>query len=197
MSTEVINPNLVDKLKSKKYRDLFVASHINKLIPFQIRALRAARNNMTQEELATRADTTQSVISRIQNKGAGNLNIKSLLKLASAFDVALVVRFEPIDRFIDWVDDLSPEVMSPESSETILAEVERNTLAQDVRDAVPARTENAAHGFRALEPTTTAAVQRTLTFGVPREVVNNDLAKNTTSDRQIAPVATTATYKTA
>lgn len=124
MSTQAINSNLLARLKDKKYRDTFIASQINRIIPFQIRALRAARDNMTQEELAERAETTQSVISRIQNKGAANLNIKSLLKLASAFDVALVVRFEPIDRFIDWVDDLSPEVMSPKPSEVVLAEIE-------------------------------------------------------------------------
>lgn len=125
MSTQVINPKLLDNLKGKKYRDLYVSSQVNKTIPFQIRALLAARDNMTQGELAEKAGTTQSVISRILNRGAASLNIKSLLKLASAFDVALVVRFEPIDRFIDWVDDLSPEAMSPKPSEVVLAEIER------------------------------------------------------------------------
>ncbi|HEY9405385.1 MAG TPA: helix-turn-helix transcriptional regulator [Pyrinomonadaceae bacterium] len=139
MSTQVINPSLLAKMKDKRYRDLYVASHINKLIPFQLRALRAARNNMTQEELAERAETTQSVISRIQNKGAANLNIKSLLKLAAAFDVALVVRFEPIDRFIDWVDDLSPEAMSPKSSENVLEEIERGASEKEAtKNSLPA-----------------------------------------------------------
>ena len=158
MSTQVINPKLLDKLKDKKYRDLFVASQINKLIPFQIRALRAARG-MTQEELAEGAETTQSVISRIQNRGAANLNVKSLLKLASAFDVALTVRFEPIDRFIDWVDDLSPEVMSPKPSDALLEEIEREAASEDAAQNNAAEVTEWLKGFTLHEPVTITSVQ--------------------------------------
>jgi transcriptional regulator with XRE-family HTH domain len=119
---KIKNSKLFSKLTDKKYRDLFVASQVNKGIPYQMRALRAARV-MTQEELAKLAGTTQTVISRIENKGAGNLSVKTLLKLAEAFDVALVVRFESIDRFIGWLDNYSPEDISFESSEVILKKI--------------------------------------------------------------------------
>lgn len=126
MSTGIINSRikkskLFTKLADKKYRHLFVTSQINKLIPYQMRGLRA-RRDLTQAALAELAETTQTVISRIENNGATNLSVKTLLKLAEAFDVALVVRFEPIDRFITWVDEFSPEDISFESSESILDE---------------------------------------------------------------------------
>lgn len=126
MSTRIINSKikkskLFAKLADKKYRHLFVTSQINKLIPYQMRGLRAKRD-LTQTALAELAETTQTVISRIENNGATNLSVKTLLKLAEAFDVALVVRFEPIDRFITWVDEFSPDDIVFESSENILSE---------------------------------------------------------------------------
>jgi transcriptional regulator with XRE-family HTH domain len=148
VNTQITHSKLFAKITDKKYRDLFVASQINKGIPFQLRALRAARNNMTQAELAEVAETKQSVISRIESKGAANLSIQTLLKLAAAFDVALVVRFEPIDRFIDWVDDLSPEVMSPRPSEIILAEIQQEATAKSTAAiAASDRVVDAGHLF--------------------------------------------------
>lgn len=123
MNTRIINSKLFSKLKDKKYRNLFIAGEIKRTIPFQMRALRGARG-MSQADLATAAETQQSVISRIENRGAANLSIKTLLKLAEVFDVALVVRFEPIDNLIDWVDRLSPDVMSPNTSEDVIRQLE-------------------------------------------------------------------------
>lgn len=199
MNTKAINPSLLPRLKDKRYRDLFIASQINKLIPYQIRALRAARNNMTQEELAERAETTQSVISRIQNRGASNLNIKSLLKLASAFDVALVVRFEPIDKFIDWVDDLSPEVMSPEPSELILSESEREALSpkqdEPVTESTPAAVSrvllDAEHLFPSLPATSTTG---TITYLPGMHPVGvSMLAREEVEAKQVTASTTAAT----
>ena len=125
MNTPIIDSKmkrskLFAKLADKNYRNLFIKSQINRLIPYQLRGLRAKRQ-LTQAELAELAGTTQTVISRIENNGASNLSVKTLLKLAEAFDVALVVRFEPIDRFIKWVDDFSPRDITFETSEKILS----------------------------------------------------------------------------
>jgi len=135
MNIRIINSKLFSKLANKKYRNLFVASQINKGIPFQMRALRAARK-MKQSDLAILAGTTQTVISRIENNGAGNLSVKTLLKLAEAFDVALVVRFEPIDNLIDWVDNLSQENLSPSSSEEILKSLSKQRVRSHLSSSV-------------------------------------------------------------
>lgn len=128
MNTRVIKSNLLEQLKNKKYRNLFIAGEIKRTIPYQLRALRAARQ-MSQAELAEAAETTQSVISRIENRGAANLSIQTLLKLAEAFDVGLVVRFESIDKILDWADSMVPQVLSPNSSEEIISELERKPEA--------------------------------------------------------------------
>jgi transcriptional regulator with XRE-family HTH domain len=167
VSTEAINSNLLARLKDKKYRDLFIASQINRIIPYQIRALRAARNNMTQEELAERAETTQSAISRIKSRGAASMNIKTLLKLASAFDVALVVRFEPIDRFVDWVDDLSPEVMSPKPSEVVLTETEKGAGEQQAVHRDTARLAYSGYLRPASRSEQTGPTQARFSFDAP------------------------------
>lgn len=98
--------SLKDKLRNKEYRDRFVSAHIDTGLPFQIRALREQRG-MTQEDLAHLMDTSQEGISRIESPGRG-LAIKTLVRLASAFDVALVVRFVPFSGLARWVTDLSP-----------------------------------------------------------------------------------------
>ena len=193
MSTQAINSSLLDRLKDKRYRDLFIASQINRIIPFQIRALRAARNNMTQAELAEKADTKQSVISRIQNNGAANLNIKSLLKLASAFDVALVVRFEPIDKFIGWVDDLSPEAMSPKPSDVVVAEAGSGPHEAGVAAAKSAGIFNAEHLFPGLPATATQVhfLPGMLPAGVA--TINE---KQETASTEISPVESSDTRTT-
>jgi len=113
------------KFKGKQYRNAFLASQIRRMIPMQVRAIRDAQE-MTQQELADAAHTTQTVISRIEKgSGSGNLTIKSLLNLASALDVALVIRFEPIDRFIHWTENLSQNDIAPHKSQDVLEEMEQ------------------------------------------------------------------------
>lgn len=99
---------LITELRNKEYRDAFVSEHIDTGIPFQIRALREQRS-WTQKELADRAGVTQVWISRIENPNYSGFSIKTLLKLASAFDIGLIVRFVPISNLVKWELQLSPE----------------------------------------------------------------------------------------
>jgi transcriptional regulator with XRE-family HTH domain len=122
------NSKMFRKLKDPEYRRLFIAGQIKHGFSTQLRALRTKRD-MTQKELAELAETTQTVISRIENNGAANLSVQSLLKIAYAFDVALVVRLEPIDKLINWVGGLSSEVMTPRPSQEILDEIEHKALS--------------------------------------------------------------------
>lgn len=111
---------LIERLKkSKKHRELFVTSQVKNDIPFQIRALRDTEG-WTQAELGRRLEMPQSVISRMENPDSGFLSIKTLLRVASVFDVALVVRFVPFGELIHWVESvpyevkgLSPQALAP------------------------------------------------------------------------------------
>jgi len=95
-------------LKNKAYRDAFVASQISVGLPFQIRALREQRG-WKQSFLAGKADMLQPRISAMESPGASKFNLETLRRLASAFDVALVVRFAPFGELLDWSEHFSPD----------------------------------------------------------------------------------------
>lgn len=163
MFTRITNSNLFQRLKDKNYRNQFIAGEVRRTIPFQLRALRGERK-WTQADLGKEAEMPQTMVCRIENGDAASLSIKTLLKLASAFDVALVVRFEPIDSLIDWVDNLSPEVMAPRSSVDRLTEMEANAVTPS-RD-----TASFVRALQAVSSTITANVQTTLAFDRPQAV---------------------------
>ena len=92
-------PTLLKKLKRKEYRDANVSSNVKHAIARQIRAIREQRN-WTQTEMGRKAGTRQNIISRLENPDYGQISIQTLLNLASAFDVGLIVRFVKFDEFI-------------------------------------------------------------------------------------------------
>jgi transcriptional regulator with XRE-family HTH domain len=101
---------LLAKLKNKAYRAAFVIEHVKTSVPLQIHALRE-QFGWTQGQLAERAKTTQTVISRLEDPNYGNLSLNSLLKLASAFDIGLLVKFVPFSRLLNEFKDLSPQAL--------------------------------------------------------------------------------------
>jgi transcriptional regulator with XRE-family HTH domain len=99
---------LLSNLKDKEYRTAFISSHINNGIPFQIRTMRNNRN-LTQEELAVLTNMKQAAICRLENPNYGNFTLKTLKEVASAFDVALIVKFVPFSELVKWDLNLSSE----------------------------------------------------------------------------------------
>ena len=68
--------------------------------PSQIRALRR-RRNMTQEMLADVTGMKQSRISAVERPGE-LLSVDTLIRLASAFKVGLIVKFVPFSEMLKW-----------------------------------------------------------------------------------------------
>lgn len=102
MTTAKRREQIVESLrKSKEAREAFVEAHIEDGISFQIRANRNSRD-LSQKDLGALCDMKQTAISRLESGEAGMPNLSTLLRLASAFDVALVVRFAPFSELIDW-----------------------------------------------------------------------------------------------
>jgi len=128
----VMNSTL-QRIKDKVRRNKYIANQIRMGLRFQMRALRKDRN-LTQAELAELIGTKQSVISRVESRDADKLSIPTLLKLAEALDVGLVVRFEPIDTVAGWYDNLSPEKLAPQKSEKILEELEKPKVSDAVSE---------------------------------------------------------------
>jgi transcriptional regulator with XRE-family HTH domain len=87
------------RLADKVYRDEYVAAKIDSNLAFQINNLRESRG-WTQEELAKRADTKQPRISLLE-RSCGGVTLSALRKIASAFDVALSIKFVPFSQLVD------------------------------------------------------------------------------------------------
>lgn len=104
---------IISLLKDKEYRESFVEASINIGVPSQIRALRKQRQ-WSQEKLAEEAIMQQEGVSRLEDSTRGSVNIKTLLRLASAFNVGLMVRFVPFSEMVDWKLRLSLESLEVE-----------------------------------------------------------------------------------
>jgi len=98
---------LREKLKNKEYRDSYVSSNIDVGIAFQIRALRKLKG-YSQDELAEIAEMKQERISAIENP-SNSPNISTLVKIAAALNVALMVRFVSFGDLVKWDLSLSAE----------------------------------------------------------------------------------------
>ena len=97
--------------KSKEDRDAFVASQISVGLPFQIRALRNSRG-WNQKQLADAASMLQPRISAMERPGGGQLNLETLRRIASAFDVGLLVRFVPFTELVKFSQEFSPDTFT-------------------------------------------------------------------------------------
>jgi len=96
---------------NKKFRHAFLAENIKAGLAFQIRAIRE-RQKLSQPELAKKATKTQSVISRLEDPNYGSYTIRTLLDLAGALDVALLVKFVSYSRLAQEIKDVSPEALA-------------------------------------------------------------------------------------
>lgn len=116
MNTTKHKEKLIVRLKDKEHRDAFVSARIQVGIPLQIRALREQRG-WSQQQLADQAGVKQSWIATIENPNYSGFSLKTLLKLASAFDIGLIVEFVTIGDLLDRELRLSPESLTPVSFE--------------------------------------------------------------------------------
>jgi transcriptional regulator with XRE-family HTH domain len=107
-STRLVSRNrLCRRLeRGPEVRAKFVESHINKGLAYQMRAMREARG-WSQEELARRVDMPQTAISRLESPNYGKPTTTTLKRMAKIYDVALVVRFVPFSKLMDWVSGTS------------------------------------------------------------------------------------------
>src|SRR5213594_936434 len=96
---------------SKVFRDRFVSSHLSHTLALQIRTLREARE-LTQKDLGDKIGTPQTGIARLEKIGYEKYNLSTLKRLASAFDVGLVVQFVPYNEVINRSLTVSPEVFA-------------------------------------------------------------------------------------
>ncbi len=172
-----ISKRLIDDLHDKAFRDAYVESHVRSGLAFQIRALREARN-LSQHELGTLAGgKSQSAIARLENPDYGKFSLTTLLELASAFDIALLIRFVSFSNLLEAISDLSPDALA-------VASYGHDALCQSAEaalDVLPAVTateqaqvtgrQDAGASLRSL-----FAEQRPAQIGWPRSTIRPEIA---------------------
>ena len=99
----------ISKLKnSAKFRASYLRAKLNINIPSQIRALRR-RQDLTQAALAEEAGMKQSRISAMERPGETKFNLETLIRVAAAFKVGLIVRFVPFSDVLRWENGFSQD----------------------------------------------------------------------------------------
>lgn len=94
---------LLSDLADYTYRQSYVEAHAKDTVAFQLRRMRLAQG-WEQRDVAERMGNRklQPMISRYENPDYGRYSITTLLELAKAFDVALVVRFVKFSELVRW-----------------------------------------------------------------------------------------------
>src|SRR5712691_1014212 len=115
------------KFSGKRFRHAFVASNTRRGIAYQLRAMRLAIN-MSQGDIGKLASKPQNVISRLENPRYGKVSVQTLLELAEAFDVALLVKFVPFSRLLTETKNLSQMVLAPLAFKEEQAQARSNSM---------------------------------------------------------------------
>jgi transcriptional regulator with XRE-family HTH domain len=128
---------LLEKLTDQTYREAFISEEIDTGIPMQLRAMREKRG-WNQKYIAEKMDTKQPRFSLMEKPGYGNFSLNTLKKLASIFNVGLIVSFVPFSEMIDFVEGFSPKRLEIPSFGDEYAAMERRysrTLRQFTDDS--------------------------------------------------------------
>lgn len=106
--------NLARLFRDKEYRRSYVEAFSNTSIAAQIKANREKRQ-LSQAQLADLAGMKQSRISTVENVNYESWNIRTLRRLADAFDLVLVVRFESFGKVLDDIAEFTRDTIEQPS----------------------------------------------------------------------------------
>jgi transcriptional regulator with XRE-family HTH domain len=138
-------PNLLENLRDRKFRDSFVSARVDGGTAFQVRYMRE-KEGWTQEELARRLGTSQNAVWRLESPNYGKASISTLKRIASTFDVALVVRFVRFSELLNYVLNQTTDSVTVDSFDKDYKLWEQEAAAVAHVDQVPAAIQNSALG---------------------------------------------------
>lgn len=113
----------------KEYREAIVEAGIEQDIAWQIRNNRQLRG-LTQKDMSERLKTKQSAVRRLEDPNYGAHSLRTLVKVAHAFDCALQVRLVPFSEYAELTRNLSPEATYAASFTEEIADGNKETELQ-------------------------------------------------------------------
>jgi len=116
-----------NELQNREFRQSYVTENLRRGLAYQIRAIREARG-WSQAELGHETQKPQSNVSRWEDPTYGKFSLQTLLEIADAFDVALIVRFAPFTELLETVADLSPHTLAVASYDEEIEAVQQEGL---------------------------------------------------------------------
>lgn len=114
--------NDLAKFDRKTYRDPYLRTKVRGLIAYQFQALRE-KTGLNQTDFAEKIGKTQSVVSRLEDTEYGKVTVQTLLDVACALDVALVVKFASYPDFLSQTRDASVTALQPQTVQESIAAV--------------------------------------------------------------------------
>jgi transcriptional regulator with XRE-family HTH domain len=115
------------KIRRKPYREAFLKQNIVSSLSHQIKINRVSRG-WSQQDLADKIGSKQSVISRYEDSSYGKLSVSTLIQIANALDVGLEVKFTPFSRLVGEVNSWTREKAMVPSFSTELKAIESCSL---------------------------------------------------------------------
>ena len=101
-----IRKSLAREFRDPEARLGYAEEFLNSSIALQIKTLRLQRG-WTQEDLADRAGMKQSRISAMERADYSNWSLRTLRRLAEAFDISLSVQFQSYGQFLEAMTSIS------------------------------------------------------------------------------------------
>jgi len=119
------NPNVLldrDDWHDIESRQAYMEACVEQDIAWQISINRKARH-LTQKQMAKTIGTTQTSLARWEDPSYGKHSIGSLIKIAHAFDCALMVRLIPYSKLAEITKDTSDLAYLAKSYELEIQEI--------------------------------------------------------------------------
>lgn len=114
------------KLRDKEYRDEFLASNVRGTLAYQIQALRK-KSGLSQTKFARKVGKKQSQVSEWENAEGEQLSVQTLIDIATALDVGLIVRFAAYPEVLACSDRRSDSELAVPSIDESVAETRRTS----------------------------------------------------------------------
>lgn len=142
---------IAKRFDSKAFRDAYVSRQLRIFLATQMRALRGAKS---QSAFGKELGKPQSVISRLESEGYGNVTVRTLIEIAAKLNLALIVRFVSIPTFLRSTSDYARAAVAPEPySSDAMARM----IHQEERKAADSAWDHITKGPQRIHATTPGA----------------------------------------